>query len=152
MEKTEKDKKQKRSFWERLWKKNKLKQPKKVAVLYLRKNGNAEPMEVESRDGFFNINNRVYHENRDCMFSLGRERYPLAIIPEGSVTPIGRKEWEDKEMQEKFATLQDHVMKGIRHAERVRMGEKEGKPLNIKAIIVIAIVALVAGAIFVGYR
>jgi len=148
----DKSNKKKKGLWDRAWRKGKLKKTNTVAVLYLRENGNAEPMEVESKNGFFNINGRTYHENRDCVYTMGKDRFPLVIIPEWNVTPIGRKQWEDKPMQMKYAVLQDHVMKGIRHAERVRMGEKENKPLNLKAIIVIGIIIIVGVAIFMGYR
>ena len=142
----------KKGFWKSLWKSKKLEKSNMVAVLYLRKNGHADSMEVESKNGFFNIDGKTYHENRDCVYTLGKERYPLAIIPEWNVTPLGRKEWEDKPMQEKFAILQDHVMKGIRHAERVRMGEKDGTKLNMKAIIMIGIAVLIVGAVLLGYK
>lgn len=147
--KSKKDKK--KGFWKKLWSKKKLEKSNMVAVIYLRNNGHADPIEVESKNGFFNINGKTYHENRDCIYTLGKDRYPLAIIPEWSVTPIGRKEWEDKGMQEKFHILQDHVMKGIRHAERVRMGEKDGQQLNIKAIILIGIAVLIVAAVLIGY-
>ena len=150
---TEKDsKKKKPGFWDRIFNKNKLKNQKKVAVLYLRENGNAEPMHLETKNGFFHIEGRTYHERRDCLYALGKDRTPLALIPEWSVLPIGRKQWEDRPMQEKFSTLQDHVMKGIRHAERVRMGDREGKQLNGKTIVVLLIIAVVVGAIFMGYK
>ena len=144
--------KKKKGLWDKIFNKNKLKKPNKVAVLYLRVNGKAEPMEVESNNGFFNINGRTYHENRDCVYLLGKEKYPLALIPEGNVLPLGRKSWEDKDMQEKFSILQDHVMKGIRHAERVRMGEK-GRDIkfNAKTAIGIGILAIIGLAVIMSY-
>ncbi len=148
---SEEKKKEKPNLWSRAFRKSKLNKPSKIAVIYLRDNGTAETMEVDSMRGFFNINGRVYHEDRDCVYRMNKEKYPLAIIPEWNVIPIGRKEWEDKPMQEKFATLQDHVMKGIRHAERVRMGEGDYKKINIKSAIGIGIIAIVVIAIIMQY-
>ncbi len=150
--KPSKDKKKKKGLWDKIFNKNKLKKPNKVAVLYLRVNGKAEPMEVESKNGFFSINGKTYHENRDCAYLLGKEKHPLALIPEGNVTPLGKKSWEDKAMQEKFAILQDHVMKGIRHAERVRMGERGGDiKFNAKTAVGLGIVAIIVIAVIMSY-
>ncbi len=151
-EKGNKEKKKKLTLWNKIFKKSKLQKPNKIAVIYLRTNGVAEPMEVESRKGFINIHGRTYHEDKDCIYRLGKERYPFAIIPEGNVLPIGRKDWEDKTMQEKFSTLQDHVMKGIRHAERVRMGESETTTkVTAKTAIGIAIAVVIVLAFIWGY-
>jgi len=144
--------KKKSTIWDRMFRKNKLKKPNKIAVIYLRKNGVAEPMEVESKNGFFNINNRTYHEDKDCIYRLGKDKYPFAMIQEWNVTPIGRKEWEDKDMQEKFHTLEDHVMKGIRHAERVRMEGEGQMKLNPKTLVVLGIMAIIAIAFIVNYQ
>lgn len=151
VEEKKEEKKPKKKFWDRVWRKNKLKKTNTVAVLFLRENGIAEPMEIESNQGFYSINGKTYHEDRDCIYTMGKERFPLAIIPEWNVIPIGRKEWEDKDIQTKFSTLQDHVMKGIRHAERVRMGEREEGKFNTKTIIVIGVVVIVVIAVIVGY-
>ncbi len=142
-----KDKKKPKSFWDKIFSINKLKKPNKVAVIYLRNNGNAEPMEVEVRNGFFNIKGKTYHENRDCMFTFSRLRTPLAIIPEWSLIPVGTKDWDDKDIREKFAEVQDHALRGIRHAELVRMGDKETKPLNTKTIILLIVGLVIAGAV-----
>lgn len=142
-EEKENKKKPKKGLWDRMFKKGNL-QKKKVAILFLRNNGRAETYELEAKNGFFNINNQTYHEDRDCIYSMGKERYPLAVIQEWSVVPIGRKVFEDKNIQEKFHIFEDHVMKGIRHAERVRSGEKEGMQLTGKTIVVI-IIAVVIG-------
>ncbi len=146
-----KKEKKKKSLWDRMFKKHKLKKPNKVAVIYLRRNGSAQPMEVESKGGFFNINNKTYHEDRDCIYRLGKENYPFAIIPEWNVTPIGKIKWEEKDMQEKFSTLQDHVIKGIRHAERVRSGESSDSKLNTKSLIVMGIIAIIGLAFLFQY-
>ncbi len=148
----EEKKKEKTSFWDRVFNKKRLKRPDTVAVLFLRKNGVAEPMEVPIKHGFFSIYGKTYHEERDCIYRLGRDKYPLAMIPEWNVVPIGKKEWEDKPMQEKFHTLEDHVMKGIRHAEKARTGEVSDRKLDAKSIIVIGIVVIVALAFIMGYQ
>lgn len=151
-EKKEKEK-PKKGFWDKAWSKSKLEKKSTVAVLYLRENGTAEPMEIRSERGFFNINGKTYHERRDCIYTINKERYPLAIIPEFSITPFGRKEWYDKKPQEIISILQDHCMKGIRHAERVRSGESDiGNKISIKTAIIIGIVLIILVAIIMGYK
>ena len=144
--------KKKKTLWEKMFRKNRLKKPQMVAIIYLRRNGVAEPMEVQSKNGFFNINNKTYHEDRDCIWRLGKDKHPFAIIPEWNVTPIGRVEWEDKSMQEKYHTLEDHVMKGIRHAERVRMEGGPQMKLNPKTIILFVIIGIIGLAFILGYQ
>lgn len=152
-DKKNKNKKGKKGLWDKIFNKNKLKKPNKVAVIYLRESGIAEPMELATDiRGFFNINGKTYHEDRDCMYLLGKEKHPFAIITEWSVTPIGRKQWYDQSMQKIFCVLQDHVMKGIRHAERVRSGEKgEGLQFNAKQVILYVILAIIGIAVFMSY-
>jgi len=137
--------------WSKAFNPRKLQKPNTVAVLYLRNNGVAEPMEVEVKNGFIKIQGKTYHERADCKFSMGKERTPLAIIPEWSLIPVGTKEWEDKEMKEKFAELQDHTLKGIRNAELVRMGESDGKKMDTKTMILLGIAAIVAVVIGINY-
>ena len=151
--KPKKDKdKDKKGFWDKVWNKKKLDKRNTVAVLYLRENGIAEPMEVMSSRGFFHIENKTYHEIRDCIYTMSKDRYPLAIIPEWSITPLGNKSWYDKRPQEVISILQDHCMNGIRHSERVRSGERMGDTkLNMKNIIVIGIIVIVAIAVLMGY-
>ena len=153
--KSKKDKKkdEDKTLWKKTFNKNRLKKPNKVAVIYLRENGIAEPMELAvDNKGFFNINGKVYHEDRDCTYLLGKDKHPFAIIPEWSVVPIGRKSWYDQPMQKIFCVLQDHVMKGIRHAERVRTGEKgEGLKLNAKQIILYIILGIIVIAVLMNY-
>ncbi len=146
------DDKKKEGLWKKVWNPKKLAKKNTVAVLYLRENGTAEPMEVVSKRGFFNINGKTYHERRDCTYTMDKDRYPLAIILEWSVTPLGQKSWYDKRPQETIAILQDHCMNGIRHSERVRSGENMGEKLNMKNVIVIGIVVLVAAAVLMGYK
>lgn len=145
--------KKKQGFWDKVWNKKKLQQRNTVAVLYLRENGIAEPMEIMSRRGFFNINGKTYHERRDCIYTMNKDRHPLAIIHEWSITPVGTKAWYDKPIQEKLGILQDHCMNGIRHSERVRSGENMGmNKINMKNALVIGIVVIVAIAVLMGYR
>lgn len=141
-----------KSLFERLFKKSQLKKPNKVAVIYLRNNGSAEPMEVESRKGFFSIENKTFHERRDCVYTLSKERLPLAIIKEWDIFPIGTKRWDDEPMREKFAELQDHTLRGIRHAELVKMGDTDKKQINMKQAILIIIAIVVVVAIYVGAK
>ncbi len=119
-----KDKKGKKklTWWSKNFKSKDFKKPSLVAIIFLRNNGRAETMQLETRNGFFNIDKKTYHERRDCTWVVGKDRIPLAIIPEWSLIPIGTKEWEDKPMLEKFNELQDHTLKGIRHAELVKVG------------------------------
>jgi len=152
-DKKDKSKPEEKTLWHKTFNKNKLKRPDKVAVIYLRENGIAEPMEltVDSK-GFFHVNGKVYHEDRDCTYLLGKDKHPFAIIPEWSVVAIGRKTWYDQSMQKIFCVLQDHVMKGIRHAERVRTGEKgEGLRLNAKQVILYIILGIIGIAVLMNY-
>lgn len=150
-DKKKKDKK-KKGLWESLWKKKKLEKTNTVAILYLRENGNADTFEIKSREGFFEIEGKTYHERKDCTYTMGKDRVPLAVIREWSMVPEGRKEWEERAMQEKVAICQDHLMKGIRHAERVRMGEGQGgNQLTPKAMILIGIGVIILIAVLMGY-
>lgn len=145
-----KKKKKKGSFWEKAFNKGKLKKPNRTAVVFLRNNGRAETMEVESRHGFFNIHGRTYHEDLACMYRM-KDGTPFAMIPEWSLIPYGTKIWHEKSMLEKFAELQDHTIKGIRHAELVKMGEKDKKPLNAKAWIGLGILVIVGYVVITQY-
>lgn len=147
------NKKKKSTLWEKLFRRNKLEKPKTVAVLYLKDNNRAIPMEIEPKNGFFNIEGRTYHERKDCTYTLmkGRDKYPLAIIPEKNLTPKGTSEWDEKPAQEKMSELQDHVIKGIRHAEMVKIaGDGSGMKLN-KTIVMWAIIIIIVGAVAYQY-
>lgn len=138
-------------FWDKVFNRKKIEKEDKVAVIFLRNNRTAVPLEVKTKNGFFNINGKSYHEDRDCIYSLGKERVPLAIIPEWSLVPVGTRDQEDKFMLEKFAEFQDHVMKAIRHAELVKMGGEDKKPLNPKVMIMIGLVVIVVYAVMSNY-
>ncbi len=144
-------KKQKAGIWDKSFNKKRLAKTQKVAVLYLTNNGQAMPLELEPKNGFFTIKGKAYHEREDCTWVMGKQRIPLAIIPEGELIPMGKEQWKEKNMKEKFLELQTHTMKGIRHAELVKLsGEKDGPKLNGKTIIIIGIVLIVGLAIWQG--
>jgi len=123
---------------------------KKVAVIYLRNDGNAEAMELATKKGFFNIDGRTYHIRRDCVYTMTKDRIPLAIIPEWSLVPIGTYEFEHQPMQIKFAEFQDHTLQAIRHAELVRGGGSGIGKLD-KKVVIIGLICLIAGAILMNY-
>jgi hypothetical protein len=148
-EERSKSKSKRRSFWEKSFSKKKLTKPTAVAVIYLRNNGKADTMEVETKRGFFEINHKVYHEDKDCIYRT-KDGTPLAIIPEWSLVPYGTQQWHDKSMLEKFAELQDHTIRGIRHAELVKMGEKQPSKINGKAIVGLILLAVIGWAILSG--
>lgn len=143
--------KKKKSLFEKGFNKSKLKKPKMVAVVYLRNNGNADLLEVESKRGFFNINGRNYHERRDCTYTVTKERLPLCVIEEDGLIPKGTNMWHVKEYEEKCAELQDHVLTGIRHAEQVRVEGRESKPMSTKTIVVWIIIAVIGFAVLRPY-
>lgn len=146
-----KSKKKPGNVWDKAFNKRKLKKEKKVAILFLTNNGQAIPMELEPKNGFFSIKGKSYHEREDCCYSMTKERIPLAIIPEWSLIPLGTKEWEDRSIKEKFLELQTHAMRGIRHAELVRLaGEKDGQKISPKMLIILGIIAIVGIAIWQG--
>ncbi len=139
----------KKSFWQRAFNHKKIKNdPRQVAVIYLRNNGTAVPMEVTVKKGFFSIEGRTYHEQQDCIYAMGKDRTPLAIIPEWSMIPYGTKTWHDKTMLEKFSECQDHHLRAIRNAELVRSGERDGPKINPKVLIGLLVLAIIGFAIF----
>ncbi len=151
LEKSKKGKKKKdQKWWSKVFNKDKLKKSNKAAVIYLRNNGNADLMEVETRNGFFTIEGKPYHEDRDCIYTITKDRIPLMIQREWDLIPIGTKKWDDDSMREKFAELEQHVLKGIRAAELVKSGGQgfEGK-LTPKQIILWGLAALVGVVIVV---
>lgn len=148
-----KGKKEKPGLWQRLFNTKKIVKTKKVAIIFLRNNGIAEPMEVRSKNGFFNIYGKIYHEDRSCTYTIAKERIPFAIIPEWSMIPYGTKVWHEKPMIEKFSELEDHVIRGIRHAELVKMGGGGAdQKINLKTAILIGIFAIIALAVIFGYK
>ena len=150
--KKEDKKKKNQKWWNKVFNKDKLKKSNKAAVIYLRNNGNADLMEVETRNGFFTIEGKPYHEDRDCIYTITKDRIPLMIQREWDLIPIGTKKWDDDSMREKFAELEQHVLKGIRAAELVKSGGQgfEGK-LTPKQMILWGLAALVAVIIITNF-
>ncbi len=145
-------KKLKKNVWhEGLFNAKKFKRPNRVAVVYLRNNGIAEPMQVDTKDGFFSINGKTYHERKDCVYSLHKDRIPFAVIPEWSMTPIGTKRWEEQTMHEKFNELQDHLLRGIRHAELVRRTGSGMGGMDMKKMIGLGLLIMVGMVILFNY-
>ena len=144
-------KKKKETWWSKVFNKDKLKKSNKVAVVFLRNNGNAELLQQESRNGFFTVNGKNYHERRDCTYTITKDRIPLIILKEWDMLPEGTKAWDDKEMREKFSELENHVLKGIRYAELVKTGGITENSISIKQAIIWGIAALVIGAVVINY-
>lgn len=141
----------KKAFWDRKWRKSKLKKPQNVAIIYLRNNGRAEALVIKSEDGLFNIYGKTFHEDTACIYTLGKDRIPLAVIQEWNMIPIGTKEYQDKSIFQKISELQDHAIKAFRRAELVRMSqERERGQLNWKAILLGIIVLAIVYAIWRG--
>ncbi len=138
-------KKKKKKTWGDLFNKKKLDKGF-VAVLFLKNNRNAELMELKPKNGFFNIGGRTYHEQRDCIYTITKDRVPLVVVIENNLFPVGTKDWEEKTIQQKFAEFQDHVLKGIRHAELVRSDSERGPKMNPKIIIGFIIAAIIGYA------
>ncbi|HEC39518.1 hypothetical protein LCGC14_0538290 [marine sediment metagenome] len=115
-------KKKENNLWSKTFNKDKLKKPNKAGVVYLRNNGNADLMQVNTVNGFFSIESKIYHEDRDCVYTITKDRTPLLIVREWDLIPLGTKKWEDEPMRKKFAELEQHVLKGIRQAELVKSG------------------------------
>jgi hypothetical protein len=134
-------------------KEKKMRKPDVVAILFLRNNGMAEIIYREPREGMFEINGKSYHERMDCRYflTMGKDRYPLAVIPEWSLIPLGTEEFRKMPEERKFAELQDHVIKGIRNAEIVRQEGDQRKPLNAKTIVVLVIIGVIGLALLRSY-
>ncbi len=145
-----KKKEDKFAWFKKKFNKKTIKKPNEVAVIFLRNNGIAELRSEKTKNGFFGIEGKTYHERRDCTYTITKDRIPLAIIPEYNLTPIGTKEWHETSMQRKFNELQDHTLRGIRHAELVRSGAG-GVDDNMKKLVGYGLLAIIAFAIIWGY-
>jgi len=149
----EKEDKKNETFWGGIFRKKNLKRPESMAILYLRKNGVAEPMYLTPKNEMFNIGGKVYHQRKDCKYLITKDKIPLAIIPEEGFIPTGNEEYyKDLDMQKRCSEHQDFAIKAIRHAELVRMGyddKKTGK-FNPKVAIAIVIIAIIVYALFKG--
>lgn len=145
--------KSKKKWFKKYINKERLQKNKKVAVIYLRNIGITEFFELESRDGMFQVNGRIYHESKDCIYRLKDENIPVAIIPEWSMTPIGTRVEKDRGLKEKFAEYQDLVLKAIRYAELSRTGGADfaDKKFNVRQVILYVILAIVGGSVLTNY-
>lgn len=85
------EKKKVNSFWDKVFKKKSLRKPQRIAVMYLRKNNMGEVLDVDTNKGFFDIAGKTYHISRDCLYTIGKDRIPLAIIEEDGLRPIGNR-------------------------------------------------------------
>ena len=141
----------KKNIWNTAFKNKNLKKPSTSAVLYLRNNGTAEPMEVKTKRGMFQIDGKFYHEKLDCKWTMGKSRTPLAIISENKLVPVGKPEYYQRDSEEKLAELQDLVVKGIRHAEIVRMEGETKSKINPKVAVGIIIALIIGFAVLRSY-
>lgn len=145
----EKEDKESVKFWSKIFKKEKVKKPNRIAVLYRRINGTNEPLYTETNKGMIVIHDKTYHESDLIRTSLlvGKDRLPFYIIDEEGLVPEGSREYyeEIKNIDKIIQEHQDLAIKAIRHAELVRL-EGENKPVNTKWIIggVIAGIILLA--------
>lgn len=151
IKKGKKDKKKDAKWWSKVFNKDKLKKPDRVGVIYLRNNGKADLMEVQTKNGFFNVDGKPYHEDRDCVYILTKERIPLLVVREWDMIPLGTKKWDDETMREKFSELEQHVLKGIRAAELVKSGGGLDGKFTTKQIILWGLVLLVGAVILMNY-
>ncbi len=149
--KEDKEKKKDVKWWSKVFSKDKFKKTNKVALVYLRNNGNADLMEIETKNGFFTINNKTFHEDRDCVFTITKDRIPLIIVREWDLIPLGTKKWDDETMRQKFSELEQHVLKGIRAAEMVRVGGDIDSRLTPKQLILWGLAALVGVIIIMNF-
>lgn len=146
--KIEEKKKPKVKIWEKWFKKKNLEKPQMVAVVYLRKNNTAETLEVDTKKGFFEIDGHVYHTERDCMYSIGKERLPFAVIKEEGLIPEPNKDFYENlkklnGFERMCETFQHHVIKAIRYAELVKMSGEENKMKLDPKIVIGGIAGLV---------
>jgi hypothetical protein len=148
-----KEDKQNESFWKKIF--HKKQKPNLLPIIYLRKNGVAEPLYVKVENNIFKIGDKVYHDREDCRSKLlmGKESLPFAVIPEDNIVPVGTDQYYaklDENIQKVVQEHQEMAIKAIRHAEIVRMGE-DGKKPDFKLIIIIAIIAIVGLALLKDY-
>lgn len=121
-----------------------------VAILYLRNSGYGEFKYVKPENNMFVINNKYYHQKSSCVYTIGKKRTPMAVIPEWSFIPITRNEHGELlgiDIQE----AQTQAIKAMETVEIVRRGDdgdkKKGKSADAKTIIIIVIVAIIAIAV-----
>ncbi len=144
-------KKKDSKWWSKFFSKDKLKKPDRVAVIYLRNNGRGELLECQTRGGFFEVGGKKYHEDKDCVYTVTKDRIPLLIVREWDMTPLGTKKRDDETMHEKFADLEQHVLKGIRQAELVKTGGGLEGNISRKQVVIYVIIAIVLGALAISF-
>lgn len=137
----EKDERKNLSFWQRIFKKDKVKKPNMVVVQLLKNNGTSEVIYMETKDDMFTIGDCVYHTRKDCAFTLfvGNDRIPLCILPEWSMIPIGTRAFYELTPERRIAEYQNLALKAIRMAETVKAEEpvKKGGGINMRTILII---------------
>ena len=108
-------------------------------------------MELETVNGFFNVDGKPYNEDRDCVYTITKDRIPLLIVREWDIIPLGTKKWDDDPMREKFSELSQHLLRGIKNAEFVRTGGGFDGKLTPKQLILWGLVALVGVIIIMNF-
>lgn len=141
----------KSDLWAKISDKNKLKKPGEILVLYGRENGELEPMVMQPKNGFFNIDGHSYHERKDCVFRITKDKIPVAIIMSWKLYPVGTKGYDDIPEEQRLQEMQYHVVKAISNAELVRMGEGTGKKLNAKWVMIVVVGLIIAFAFLKNY-
>ncbi len=141
-----------KGVWDKVFNVKKLKKPDTVAVVLLRDNGNAEPLEAKAIRGMFNINGKVYHEREDCKYTLNYkgERTPFIVVHENMLHPEPNKEYYERGFQKRMADLQDMVTRAIKNAEIVKVEGDSNSKINPKLLIAGAIGLIIMFALFQG--
>jgi len=119
-----------------------------VAVLYMRESGIADLKYVKPENGMFIVEGRYYHIRDSCMYSIGKKRIPLAVIPEWSFVPLSKKGYKEhlgSENQE----AQMLIIKSLENAEVVKI-QQDGNPKGKTdgKLIIWILIAAVAGLFF----
>lgn len=142
-----------KKWYEKFFNKEKFKKSKKVGIIFCRDSGIAEFIEQEEKDGMFSIDDKIYHTDLDCIYRTKEDKIPLAIIREKDMTPLRFTRSEEETIEERVSTLQNLLIKGIRHAELVRQGGTDfnSKQITMKQVILYCVVALVAGAVLMNF-
>ncbi len=115
-----------------------------VAVLYLRESGIGELKYVKPENGMFIVSGRYYHITDSCIYTLGKKRVPLAVIPEWSFVPLSKKEYETI-LGSKYQDAQLLIIKSLENAEIVKI-HQDGNPKG-KADSKIIIWIIIAGVV-----
>jgi hypothetical protein len=114
-------------------------------VVFLRRNREIDLKYTEIYNNVISIENKFYDARADCYYTYGKERVPTLILPEWSLVPIGTKDYQDAVKEGTTTDGQDIIIEGF---ERKEIGRKKGTGIELKHIIIIVIVALVAAGYF----